>query len=132
MPAKKKAFVLPKTAAKVADLLYKTREERYAINKQAEEKEEIEKACRDFLIANLPKGDASGVAGAIARVSIEVKEIPQVSDWPALQAYIKKNDAFDLLQRRLSDTAVQARWDDKKKVPGVIKFTTRKVSCVKK
>jgi hypothetical protein len=42
-----------------------------------------------------------------------------VNDWEEVYKYIKANDAFDLLQRRLTETAVKLRWDDGIRLPGI-------------
>lgn len=113
---------LPKSLAACADLLYTTRQERLALQKQVDAMQAQETAIREHLINTLPKGEASGIAGKVARVSIVTKTSTRVEDWSEFYAYVKKNDAFDLLQRRLSNPAVMERLDDGEKVPGVVKF----------
>jgi hypothetical protein len=54
-----------------------------------------------------------------------------VEDWPKLYAHIKKTGEFELMQRRLGETAVKERWDADKQVPGVGRFTAKKVSCTR-
>lgn len=124
-------FKLPKTLAACADLLYSTREQRLALKSQADELEEQEKLIKAHLIAQLPKSDASGVSGSLCRVTVVTKPVPQVADRVALQAYIKKTGSWDLLQGRLSDAAVKARWEAGKAVPGVEAFNTVSVSINK-
>lgn len=129
--AKPTVFKLPKTLALCADELYKTREARLALQKQVDELTSRESAIKEHLINNLPKSDASGVAGKLARVTIVTKVIAQVKDWDKLYAYIKKNNAFEFLQRRLTDTAIKERWDNGKEVPGVEPFNAVTVSINK-
>jgi hypothetical protein len=129
--AKEAAFKLPKTLAACADLLYSIRESRLALNRQAEELETQEKLIKEHLINTLPKSEASGVAGKLARVTIVTKLVPQTSDSDALHAYIKKTGDWDLLQGRLSDKAVRLRWEAGKTVPGVEAFQTVSVSINK-
>lgn len=132
-PAVKKApaFKLPKSLAACGDLLYEIRLERLAIQKQADALEAKEKLIKEHLINSLPKGEASGIAGKVARVSITTKELPQVDDWEKLQAYIKRTGSFELLGRSLSRGAVEERWAAKKTIPGVSKFNAVSVSCTK-
>lgn len=122
MPTPKKTKI-PKTPGAAADLLYKTRQERLDIQKKVDELKALESELTTHLINILPKSDASGVAGKLCRVTVVKKDVPQVKDWPKLYAYVSKNKAFDLLQRRLSDAAVKERWDANKKIPGVDHFT---------
>jgi hypothetical protein len=135
---------LPKTLGATVDLLYSTRNERLAINKVATKLETEEKFIKAYLIDELPKSESNGVAGKLARVSIEKGSVPQVEDWPLLYAHIVKtyNDhmkkktglqdsAFSLLNRALNGAAVEEQWDADKKVPGVRSFGIVKVSLNK-
>jgi hypothetical protein len=128
---KKGELILPKTDAACADLLYATREARLQLQRQCERLEKGEAALKEHFINALPKSSASGIAGLIARIQIETKLMPTVEDWAVLQRYIKLNDAFDLLQRRLNENAVKERWNDSVEIPGVTTIQIKKVSCVK-
>jgi len=130
-PAKAKKFEIPKKLAQAADMLYTKRLERLALQKQVDEIAKQEGLLREHLINNLPKSAAQGVSGQVASARIETKDIPQVSDWPKFYAYIIKEKAFDLLQRRVNETAIQERLDAKKKVPGITIFKAVKVSSTK-
>lgn len=139
MPAaaksKPKPFQIPKTPAACADLLYQLREQRYALNKDVDDLAKQEGLIREHLIATLPISNASGITGAVARVQIEVVEKPQVKDWEKFNAYVVKNQRFDLLQRRINETAVEDTMEhDKKflKSAGVEMNPFKKVSCTKK
>ncbi len=56
------------------------------------------------------------------------KQVPQVKDWDKFYAFVKKTGQFDLVQRRLADTAIRERWDNGKEVPGVEAFGAVSVS----
>lgn len=47
------------------------------------------------------------------------KQKPFISDWAALDGYIREHDATDLLQKRLTESAVKLRWEDGIAIPGV-------------
>lgn len=126
-----KPFTPPKTLARCADVLYATRAKRYALQGEIKALEEIEKQLKDRLIRELPKSQATGIAGRVARARIVKDEVPQTRDWEALYAHIRETGEFELLQRRLTKTAVQERWDDGKEVPGVESFTVVSVSLEK-
>jgi hypothetical protein len=126
-----KKFSVPKSLAQVADLAYELRERRYAIQNSTKDIEKAEKMLKDYLILNLPKSDASGVAGKTARAKIETKTIPQIEDNKKFLAYVKKTGEFDLITSSMNSAAVEARWEKKKKVPGVGTFTVTKVSLTK-
>lgn len=131
MAEKPKPFKMPKTLALCADELYKTRELRLAAQKGVDELSAKESQLKEHLINNLPKSDASGVAGKLARVTIVTKVIAQVKDWDKFYAFVKKTNSFDLMQRRLTDTAVKERWDNGKEIPGVEPFNAVTVSLNK-
>lgn len=124
-------FKLPKSLAQCADLLYLTRQDRLAIQKVVEELEKRESMLKEEIIAKLPVSQATGIAGAVARATIVPKTIPRATDWAEIFKYVKKTDAFDLVQRRLSDAAVNERWDHGIEIPGVERFNTKTVSLNK-
>lgn len=134
----------PKTLALAADLFYETKQKRLAIKKEMDALQTNETALKNYLIDNLPKSNASGIAGKMARVTIVKKEIARAENWPKIYATIvadynkhaKKKDgmqdgAFALLQRRLGESAVQEAWGAGKIVDGVGKFTIIDISVNK-
>jgi hypothetical protein len=130
MPAEVKYKFPPKLGA-CADRLYQLREKRLTMQKDTDAVEAEEKALKEHIIQTLPKSEAGGIAGKVARVSVVTKSVPRAEDWEKVHAYIKKTGSFDLLQRRLSDSAVQERWDAGKKVPGVEPFNVVTLSVNK-
>lgn len=136
MPAAKLASKAPKMPAwpksmgACADKLYDLREQRLAAKRVMEALEEKEKALKEHIINNLPKSD-TGAAGKHHRVQVITKEVPRVEDWEKFYGYVKRFGAFDLLQRRLNETAYADRVADKKKVPGIGAFKAVSVSLTK-
>lgn len=132
-PAKGKLVVikLPKTLAACADRLYACKAERLVAQKVVDRLEQEEKALKEHLINMLPKGEASGIAGKVAQAHVTRRPVYQAQDWTKIQTYIKKNGAFDLLQRRLNQEAVDERFAAKKKIPGIEVFNAVSVSCTK-
>jgi hypothetical protein len=129
---KTRKFVLPKTIGAAADKLYELRAERLALQAQVEEMAAQESAIKDFVIKTLPKSQASGVAGRVARVQLEKRPIPQAKDWAAIYKHIIKTKDFSFLQRRLNEGTVKEHWEAGEAVPGVTKFTAVVVSVTKK
>ncbi len=125
--AKTPTLKLPKTMGACADLLFTTREARLKLQKEVDELAKTEAAVREHIINNLPKTD-TGASGKLARVSVVTKQVPQVKDWDKFYAFVKKTGQFDLVQRRLADTAIRERWDNGKEVPGVEAFGAVSVS----
>lgn len=126
-----KPFKFPMKMGLCADKLYDLRARRLDAQKVADLLEAEEKALKLHIINNLPKSESSGVSGKTANVKIQKKEIPQVNDWEKFYGYVKKNNAWDLMQKRLSEGAVNERLDAGKKIPGVEIFNAVTVSCTK-
>ena len=125
------AFKIPKKIGTCADRLYKIRQERFALQNEAKKLKEQEIMLENYIIDELPKSDASGVAGKIARTSVETKQVPSVEDWPTFYRHVKRTGNFELLSRSLSGKAVRERWENGKDVPGVGSHTVVSVSLNK-
>ena len=52
-------------------------------------------------------------------------DFAQVADWDAVLDYIKTNDAFDMLEKRVSKTAVRGYIEKNKTVPSGVNYGTR-------
>lgn len=124
-------FKLPKTMAECADLAYTLREERYEIQRRAKEVGEREAILREHIIQNLPKSQASGVSGKVANAKIEVEMVPKFTDKAKFLAHIKKTGEFDLMTTGMNASAIKARWENKKQVPGIGETQIVKLSLTK-
>lgn len=133
---------LPKSLAQCADLLYETRQTRLQEKKTVDAYQALESAIKEKLINELPKGDASGISGKVARVSVTTKDVPQLKDWESLCKFVLKHaqkhkgtdrelEMFSLFQRTIVTSMVEDLWAQKVKVPGVEPFKAVVVSCVK-
>lgn len=121
----------PKAIGACADELFKTKAKRLELQREVEALEAKESALKEHIIATLPKSQASGVAGRLARVAIGIKEVPQVKDWSKFYAYVRKHGRFDLMQKRLAEGPVRAMLEEDDVVPGVEVFKTKVVSLNK-
>jgi len=129
--AKPKKIVVPKTLGACADRLYAIKAEMSALNKKGEELDKERKAIQEHVINTLPKSNATGVAGKVANVKTMTVEVPQVKDWDVFYGYVRKTKRTDLLQRRLSEGAINEILDSGKKIPGVEPFPVVKISLTK-
>lgn len=59
---------------------------------------------------------------------VEEKQKPYIADFAELEGYIKEHGALDLLQKRLTESAVKLRWDDGIRIPGVGITTEQKLT----
>lgn len=124
-------YKFPKAMGACADMLFELRAKRLEMQRAIDLVAAEESALKNHIINNLPKSEASGVAGKLARVTVVTKIVPQVKDWDALYKYVKKTGDFDLMQKRLTDTAIKERWDNGKEVPGVERFNVVSISMNK-
>ena len=79
---------------------------------------EFEELSNEVLQAMEEMG-ADATRTAHASLSKSVQVLPSVTDWDAFHQYIKENDAFYLLQKRVSSTA----WREQLELDGEIAGT---------
>jgi len=129
-PVVLKAFAKAKSAGARADLLKEVTELRLAKQKEAEVFDKFEKTLQRWFLENLT-AETSGVSGKKYKVQLVKKQRPEVTDWTAFYAYIKRNSAFELLNKAVSKSGVSERWSQNKKIPGVIAFDYNAISVTK-
>jgi hypothetical protein len=56
---------------------------------------------------------------------LQTVDFANVADWDATLKFIRDNEAFDMLERRVSKSAVRAYIDETKQVPPGINYGTR-------
>lgn len=108
-----------KELAKLCDQWWKARAVRLAADKKAAELKATESALKDTILLSMKKESVGAIGGKLVTVEHKTKKRPNVVDWPKFYAYIAKTKSWDLLQRRVGEAAVAARWEEKKTVPGV-------------
>lgn len=126
-----KGSPLPASIGLCADMYHDVRELRLAMQKEVDAIEAREKEIKDYIVNNLSKSDDTGAAGKRYRAQIVTKVTPAAADWEKIHAYVAENDRFDLLQKRLSDKAVQDTWESGEEIPGVERFNSVSVSITK-
>lgn len=117
----------PKRLLKLIEAGIKLRNERKELEAQGNAILEEEKALTDFLIKTFEKADLKEVKTPLGTARLVYKDIPvmdpDTGGWDAIYAYIVKNKAWELLQKRLGERACQERWEAKQTIPGVKQFT---------
>lgn len=114
------------------DKYYQLRAQRLNLEKEVKERKRTEKAYMEHIIAKLRGINMENGGGHVANASIKEVEVPTPKDWPAIWEFVKQNNAWDLLQKRLSGKAVQERWDQEIVIPGIETFTKVSLSLTKK
>ena len=98
---------MPASIGRCADLYSDVRTLRLSMAKEVEAMQARESEIKTYIIDNLSKSADTGAAGQRYRAQIVTKRKFNISDWGILTSWIKKNDRFDLIQHRLSDTAAK-------------------------
>lgn len=113
------------------DALYKLKQE--LADHQAKE-EAIKLKISEAEAKLMETMEAQGVdksTGKTATVSISETLTGNVTDWDTFGAYVIKNKALHLLQRRISDPAIRELFSLKGSVPGVEPFTKKRLNVRK-
>lgn len=114
------------------DKLYELRARRLEAEKVIKTMKSEELALRVTIKRMLDAASLEGGRGQLASTSIQYSTEPTPKDWSAIYDYIRENDAFDMLQRRLASTAVKDRWESGIIIPGIEKFDTWDLSVTKR
>ena len=114
------------------DKYYQLRAQRLNLEKEVKERKRTERAYMEHIIASLKAANMANGGGGVANASIKEVEMPTPKNWQAIWDFVKTNDAWDILQKRLSGKAVQERWDQEIVIPGIETFTKVSLSLTKK
>ena len=87
------------------DRLYDLRTTRLAAQLAVDKAKLLEDETKHALVAHLQEVDVSKASGKVATASIKTIQIPIVRDWELFYNYIRANDRFDLLHKRVSEIA---------------------------
>lgn len=122
---------MPKSIGLCADEYHRVRTLRLAMQKETESVEAREKEIKEYIINSLSKSDDTGAAGLLYRAQIVMKTKPQIADWASFTAAVRTENRFDLIQKRVSDKAIEEIWDAGFEVPGIAKIHVPDVSITK-
>ncbi len=126
---------MPKKIGDCIDLAYNARAERMAFQKEMEARLEVLKAkeaeIEAYIIDNFDAQAINKAGGNVATASVNLMVLPSVKDWPKVWAFIKKNDAWDLLEKRMAKVAFRERLEAKQVIPGVEVFQKKTLSLTK-
>lgn len=111
--------------------VYALRERRLKLQREADKLEQEEKDLlydiqKELMANNLDVYSEDGYT-----VNLKSKDAPVVVDWAATLDYIRQTGGVDMLQKRLTDSAVKARWDSGVEIPGVNKTTRTTITITK-
>ena len=113
------------------DALFKLREKLRDIQQQEKDQMELIGAAETVLMETMEREGVDKSTGKLATASISETIAANVVDWDEFYAFVYKNKAGYLLQKRVSDPAVRELFETKGKVPGVEPYTKRKLNLRK-
>ena len=124
---------LPQSIGRCADLYHDIRELRLAMEKEVEEVKARETEIQEHIINTLSSSDDTGAAGLRYRAQVITKRKPRLADWGTFTAWVRKNDFFHMLQRRLNEKAVDEWLADNpdRTAPGTEMVQVKTVSITK-
>lgn len=110
---------IPGHLGEVVDLYARVRDLRLELEKEISPIRKRESELREHLINNIDRSKSKGAVGKRYRAVINEKTKPSVEDWQKVYEFIKENNSFNILQRRLNDQAISELWEEGVEVPGV-------------
>lgn len=112
------------------DALFDLREIKRGYEAKADELAEVIRVKEAGIMAELEAQGLDKATGRKAHVGINESIVPQIENWDLFYAFIRRNNAFELLERRAAAGAYRehaaARRD--KTVPGAVPYVKRKLS----
>ena len=106
------------TLGEAIDSLYEARAKRLAAAKEVKELQALETAAKAEVFAQLKEAGLEKASGKLATAGLTTEDVPYIKDWKAVYGYIKENDRFDLLQKRIGTVAWRDLFKDGILVPG--------------
>jgi hypothetical protein len=111
------------------DRLFDLREKIKKIDDSAEELRKVFVLKEVALLARIEEEGMSKAVGQKASVSITESVVPQVENWDEFYAFLHRNKAYHLLERRPAAGAYRELIAQRRRpVPGVVPFTKRRLS----
>jgi len=101
-----KGSQIPGSLGAQADLYADVRDLRLSMQKATDAVKERETEIYNGILLVLSESTDTGAAGEHHRVQMVSKVRRHVTDWPSLWEFIRQRGMFELLQKRLSETAV--------------------------
>lgn len=116
---------------KTIDKLYELRETRLGIERQVKELKTQENEYRAEILLALGTAGLAKASGTVATCGVISSKIPAVVNWELLHDYVRVNNRFDLLHKRVSVTAWRDLVESGAEVPGVESIEDVDISLTK-
>ena len=100
------------------DKLYALREDRLDQERKIKKMKEEEENFRAQILEALENSGLEKASGGLATCGIKRSTVPLVTDWEMFHAWIRENNRFDLLQKRIAVVAWREMMEDGKLIVG--------------
>lgn len=120
------------TLGQLIDQLYDMRAARIEAAREVDKMKREEVQLKERIMTELDVTGLGKASGATATCGITTTIKPHVESWQDVHNYIRENDRFDLLQKRISVTAWRDMvLDEGELVPGTLVNEVRDLSLTK-
>ena len=106
------------TLGEAIDNLYQARAARLVKAKEVKDLQVLEAQAKIEVLNLLEASGLQKASGMLATAGITTDDVPYIKDWDMIYAYIKENDRFDLIQKRIGVVAWRDLFKDGVLVPG--------------
>jgi hypothetical protein len=120
--------MVKQTLGGLTDAMHALREKKRVLE---EEIKVLEEQYKELEMKLIELADEQGVTkgnGKAANFTVAESIVPQVENWDDFYRFIHKNKYWHLLERRPSVTGCRELFETKGVIPGVQKFTKRRVN----
>lgn len=113
------------------DTLYATRQQRLEIQKEVDALKNTETGLRGQILDLLENSGLAKASGQLATCGVKVSIEPSVVDWDEVHEFIRINNRFDLIQKRISAPAWRDLYQEGVTIPGTVPEEVRDISLTK-
>jgi len=118
--------------SELIDEIVRVKAEREGLNTISSElTSRLTKLERDLMELMASAGTTKAASNAGHSCKVEKKSYPAIKDWTLFYDYVTKTNSFDLLHKRLSNTAFRDRWAAGEEIPGTSSSEIWEVSITK-
>lgn len=117
----------PKLGTKVNQFL-RLKKKIAAKQKEVDDMRSIAEKMKDELVVLMEDANIEKHGSALGSVTLKKEVIGNVENWPKFYNYIKKNNAFELLQKSVGQGAFREYIEAGERIPGTSKMTRKKLT----
>lgn len=121
----------PQSFGAMIDEMYEIRTQKQVLESEAKKFGEQMKLLEASIITRLDQDETTMSRGKTASAILTETVVPKVDDWDGFYQYIQENEAFHLLQRRVSTAAARETLEAGENISGISTFTKRAISLRK-